>query len=271
MPSHFSTIGFDVPRVEALSDLARRAIADLQTEQIPVSGGRYFHWAGAAGEELWISANEEGNLVGCYPHFSGKARFLARLESRIVRAGAPPLDGAFHAWADPERDARDSGLFPFELDVPDGTLHRKLKLPSIVDAQIAAFAHEITAYDSPDAYYAAPADADVGYASQSFVPFMVFFVDGGTQQPPEAEARISGHVLESALLQNSMSGLSYYWALVETIGGTFDVVIDRSLLQTAPPIGGVLSGTFWLSGRFTSSFDPKRSWLRRRFAGLRDK
>jgi hypothetical protein len=48
---------------------------------------------------------------------------------------------------------------------------------------------------------------------------------------------------------NTLTGHAFYWALVDTYGGAYDVVIDPSLLPGVPAVGGVISGSFWLSGR----------------------
>ena len=48
---------------------------------------------------------------------------------------------------------------------------------------------------------------------------------------------------------NSLTGERYYWALVDSLGGSFDVVIDPTICEAAPEAGGVLSGSFWLCGR----------------------
>ena len=51
--------------------------------------------------------------------------------------------------------------------------------------------------------------------------------------------------------------------LVETLGRTFDVVIDPELLSVRPSAGNVLSGWFWLSGRLRLNAEVKSGWLRR--------
>jgi hypothetical protein len=46
-----------------------------------------------------------------------------------------------------------------------------------------------------------------------------------------------------------LTGREFWWALVESYGGIYDVVIDAELVEDAPRVGGVVNGTFWLSGR----------------------
>ena len=59
----------------------------------------------------------------------------------------------------------------------------------------------------------------------------------------------SGGVVEAEERRNTVTGRPFCWALVETVGGTFDVVIDPELLPDPPRAGSVLWGWFCLSGR----------------------
>ena len=61
-----------------------------------------------------------------------------------------------------------------------------------------------------------------------------------------------------------VTGHPFWWALVDTLGGTFDVVIDPELLPAAPRRGNVLQGWFWLSGRISLAPPRKRGWFSRR-------
>ena len=95
--------------------------------------------------------------------------------------------------------------------------------------------------------------------SRFFIPAGLF---GDSRDSPPALVDFAGHVVEAAVLKNSLTGDPFYWALVDTFGGHFDVVIDSALLPDVPLAGGVLSGRFWLSGRIVSP-QPERTWLER--------
>ena len=64
-----------------------------------------------------------------------------------------------------------------------------------------------------------------------------------------ALAVFTGHILAAGDRRNGLTGEVFCWTLVETLGGVFDVVIDSELITETPQVGGVLSGSFWLSGR----------------------
>jgi hypothetical protein len=103
-------------------------------------------------------------------------------------------------------------------------------------------------FASPEEYEANQT-GDVKFDSRSFIPSGLFPSGGDKPHIPQAYAIFTGHVRKTQQRKNDLTGCSFCWALVETLGGTFDVVIDLELLGAAPRVGGVLTGAFWLSGR----------------------
>ena len=246
MPSHFSTIGLPVNDQAEFAALADR-MGPLATPE-EVEDGVYWRWLSPCGAEVWLQANNENELVGMTPCFAGKARIRVLLTDHIHRADDTPLEGAFRGWADPMEDSPESGAYPFVFDVVDYGKYSRIPLPAIVTAQVAAFAHEITIHPNLEAYNASQT-GEVKFASQSFIPSGLFLPDGESTAPPRSTAIFTGHVLAAETKTNSLTGAIYYWALVETLGGSFDVVVDPELCEGAPVIGGVLTGSFWLCGR----------------------
>jgi hypothetical protein len=258
MSSHLSSIGFPVASHEELVALARRITDDAVRVSTP--RGDYVRYRGEGGEELWLQLDHDGDLVGLTPHFAGKSRVRVALTDRLSRRSDSALDGAFHGWADPATDDPRSGCYPFVFDCPDAASRPALALPALVDVQLVAFAHEIEVFDSVEEYDARQDveteedEQPVSFASQSFVPASLFGdeerpADTPQDEPPPAYAFFSGHVIEARRVKNALTGGEYHWILVETYGATIDVVVDRSLLETEPRPGGVVSGSFWLSGR----------------------
>lgn len=245
MPSHFSTIGLPVNNEDDLLTLANR-IAD-DADAIDVPNGRYLRWSSGCGAEVWLQLDKANDLTGIVPHFAGESRIRVGITSRITRPDDTELDGAFQGWADPSDDAPEAGMYPFVFDSPDYQRHSELQIPSIVPVQIAAFAHEISIFDSIDEYHASQPRAPQ-FASQSFIPAGMFTPAGDSIEPPQAYAIFAGHVVQAATKRNDLTGNAFYWALVDSLGGLFDVVMDPELVQNEPKVGGVLSGSFWLSG-----------------------
>lgn len=264
MPSQFSSIGFSVSSGEDLAALASQ-VAD-KADRIVTAPGEYLMWAPPSGEQLWLQITSKGDAMGMNPHFAGKSIVRVGVEARVARPAQTPLDGAFLAWANPVAGEASGGDFPFAFDCPDAARHLDVPLPVVATAQVAAFAQKVSLYESADAYAASPDAQGSRLASRSFIPSGLISPAGEPVIPPESHALIAGHVLEASSRVNSITGAHYWWALLDTIGGTFDAVIDPQLLPEQPRAGNVLSGWFWLSGRLLteeSDTKPASGWLRR--------
>ncbi len=246
MPSHFSTIGFPVQDQDDLLSMADQVAEDAKVIEVPE--GQYLRWSSECGAEVWLQLDREGQLIGIVPHFVGESRVRVGITSRIIRPDASPLDGAFHGWANPA-DEIDSGEYPFVFDLPDFLNQRSLRVPGIATFQIAAFAHEISIYDSLDAFNASQT-GELKFAPQSFIPSGLFSPEGESTEPPDAVGIFTGFIIRAEQRFNDLTEKPFYWAIVDSLGGSFDVVLDPELVENEPQSGGVLQGSFWLTGRF---------------------
>lgn len=246
MPSHFSTIGLVVRSNEEFADYAIRTAE--QGRSLDTPSGSYIVWDMGAGEELWAQVDGDGSLIGLNPHFRGLGRMELRLERVVTRASDSPLDGAFYGWAAPSDDAEAQGAYPLVFDVPDMLAWGELDLPATRTVQISAFAHDIAAF-ADDAAYRAAQGSQALMAEESFIPAGLFSMEGEPDAAPRSDAVFSGHVLSTQVLTNAQTGAEFVWAHVRTYGGTVDVVVDPVLLAAPLVVGGVVRGSFWLSGR----------------------
>ncbi len=246
MPSHMSTIGFPIQGREDFATLARQTIE--LGESVASPGGSYCVWAPGEGTELWVQRDEQDNLIGLNPHFSGKAHMQVGLTRRINRPGDSALDGAFYGWAGALAENPASGKYPFVFDAPDYRRHDALQLPRVVTVQLAAFAYNLTAFDNEEAMYSGK--SRIGQmAAESCIPSGTFTPDGKTIDPPKAEVILYGRVLETARLTNPFTQQAFYWARVHTLGGEVDVVADPVVVKGTIVAGGIIGGTCWVSGR----------------------
>ena len=257
MPTHLSSIGFPVETGEEFSRLAEKLSS--KAEPISVKKGKYLRWSGAGGEELWLQMNAKRELVGLSPHFAGVTRLAVGVVERVKRNGDTDLDGGFKVWAVPKGDPED-GAYPFVFDAPDAATYADIEIPCIAEAQVTAFAYQLSLYDSEDSYNASQSDDGLQFASKSFVP-SGFVPDGAEVAAPRAEAIFTGEIVAAELRTNSVSGLQFWRVVVETLGGQYDVVADPVLVEKEPVVGGYLSGTFWLSGRLLAYQRKKKGWL----------
>ncbi len=248
MSSHLSSIGLPVGSEREFWTLAQRV--GPESAGLPVDAGTYFHWRDGSGAELWLQVAGGDQFVGMNPHYAGDSAVPARLTQRLPAADGSPFDGGFRAFIDPGEGADAA---PVVFDCPDFLRHGRLDLPADVLLQVAAFAHELDVFDSAEVF--AEAQAEAAEAGAPTLSDRFFVAAGLLDAPdagdlPEARAVFTGHVLASAERANGLTGRRFYWALVETAGGTYDVVADASLVPGGvPPVGGVVSGSFWLSGR----------------------
>ena len=263
MPSHFSTIGFEIESVEQMIAVADRAASDA--EVIEVDAGRYLVWSAGDGPELWLQVDDDGGLIGMAPHFSGGHRWRVGVIDEVARPTHTALDGSFYAWRCPDGDDPEGGLYPFVFDCPDRAIYGELEFPIFASVQLVGFAHALEVWADMDAYDAAGAgegDERPRLASMSFVPAGLFAgEDEDADAPPEAFAIITGVVRRASLRQNPLTGARYQWAEVITFGGELDVVIDAGLLGDRElRTGNVISGAFWLSGQLDTedSAEPTR-------------
>ncbi|MBK8262049.1 MAG: hypothetical protein IPK80_12030 [Nannocystis sp.] len=253
MPSHFSTIGFEIDSVDEMIALAERASTDA--EVIAVDGDRrYVVWSAGDGPELWLQLDEEGGLIGMAPHFAGRHRWRIGLIDEVARPNHTELDGAFYVWRCPDGEDPEDGLYPFVFDCPDRAIYGELDMPTFASVQLAGFAHAVEVWPDIEAYDASKGEGSEEQprlASMSFIPAGLFAgEDSEADTPPEAYAIITGVVRSAARRKNPLSGARYQWAELITFGGILDVVIDAGLLGDRElRTGNVVSGAFWLSGQ----------------------
>lgn len=225
------------------------------TETIRCPRGFYLKFSDASGAEIWLQGNFEQELIGFNPHYAGKSRRRVGLTNAIERESSE-LDGGFHAWASPTDEAVEtSGEYPFVFDVPDFRLNDDLKLPRVCEIQLTAFAsNEFEIFESEESYYNS-SNNELKMASKSFIPSGLFLPDEKATpiEPPRPIGIFAGEIKEFELKTNQLSGNEFYWFLIETLGGEIDVVADGKLISSAPNIGGIVSGQFWLSGKIAGS------------------
>jgi hypothetical protein len=173
------------------------------------------------------------------------------------------MDGHLSCWADPTDPDPASGQYPFLVDVPDfDAATDGLAVPAIGTMQIAAFARTLTCWPDEAAYTEAEeqrwagrgtgpdGQAVKGFAAESFIPSGMFALDPSKPHTPKAEAIFTGRVLDTKPLVNPWTGRSFRHAVVKTLGGEFDVVADPEVVKGEPVAGGIVQGSYWLTGRW---------------------
>jgi hypothetical protein len=136
MPSHFSTIGFEVASEGDLRVLVDR-IAD-RTETIAAEAGQYLKWAPATGEQLWLQLDRRGILLAVRP-----ASVLSEAKTALTpgHRGAPQRVGPLPA-VDGSAMLAPAGRIPAMVTLP---VHRPESGAAVARVPTAALTvHEVT-------------------------------------------------------------------------------------------------------------------------------
>ena len=242
-------IGFPIKTQQDMNDLAKQTYE--LGERTKVKRGSYSRIFDKSGAEIYLQQNRRGKAIGLNPHFSGKGQVKVKLTHGVERKNSE-LDGAFYGWLiePPESNDPTSEICPILFDSPDCRTLKKIKFPLITNIQISAFAHELKLYDNKKDY---ELNREGNFALESFIPSGLFTPGGDKIVPPIAYAIFSGKIIAFEKKINSLTKKYYFWLLIKSIGGEFDVVIDMNLIKKDPKIGGYISGVFWLSGQFRLS------------------
>lgn len=243
--SRLASIGIPVSTHEELIELVKRVMPS--TTRLRCRHGAYLVWASHSGAELWLHQDKSGTIEGLTPFFRGKGIVRVAPMRYVERKADNAFEGALHAWADPDDSQPDSGAYPFVFDVANIGLLGRRTLPAIGGVQISAFASEMRAFDSEQSYDRTQ-PSDVAFAAESFIPAGLFTPQGDDTSPPESTAIFTGRVLEWKTLENPLMEKQFIWALVQTLGGRYDVVAAPEIVEGSLVTGGIVTGTFWLCG-----------------------
>lgn len=248
--SNLSDIGFPTPDEQAINEMIMHVLE--VAKPVKCTHGFYLIYTDSSGAEIYLQGNFNQELIGFNPHFAGKSRRRVGL-TRAIERDSSELDGGFHAWANPsDEDVETSGEYPFVFDVPDFRAVEIEAFPLTVELQLTAFAsNDFKVFTGEDAYQAAQ-ESELPYASKMFVPVGLFDFKSENldeSNAPRPVGKLAGEIRELELRTNELSGEKFYWLLVDTYGGEIDVVVDPKYVPEEPTVGGIVSGTFWLSGR----------------------
>ena len=256
MTNHFSPIGFSVDSLESLGQLVDQLRP--HAEPRPSNQGVYWVWTASSGAQLVIQEGLAGEVVGITPCFEGESRNTVRVEDIVRRQSDSPLEGAFAGWLSPSVDDPFDGACQICFDVCDFYKHssffgyQSLRL----EVQFSAFPEEITLYPNRESFESEDS-GDCSLSSQGLVPLGLLGFDGSPKGEPSAQVLLNGHILKTEKRTNPFSGETFYWVLLESFGGYFDVLIDPQSCDAVPVVGGVVSGTFWVVGRVLSMEAPQ--------------
>jgi len=280
MTDHFSIIGFQASSAEELASLIG-GLPEDRAESLECLPGYYYRWHTDAGSELWIhmQRNRPGDageddgppeetvaIVGVTPFFAGEGRVPIRAVAIKRRPEDNAFEGAIFAEIEPGEDLHDCTTVAL-FDVVDFACLANRVPPFTAEAQVTAFAHDIAAFTDAAAFEKAQAEQEVRFAPKSFFASGLFMPTGGESDQPvfhdpdepgfnaPSRAFLSGEVKRSEIRTNPVTAQQFCWALVDTLGGSVDVVALQSQIEGhdgALNPGMIVQGEFWLCGRLLS-------------------
>ncbi len=250
--SNLSDIGFPVKSEQDVNQV----IMDILNHLMPIPcppHGFYFKFEDDSGAEIYLQTNASEEIMGFNPAFSGRSKRKVGV-TKLIERDTSELDGAFHAWANPSGEGAEmTGEYPFVFDAPDFRTYKKINLPKVCEIRLTGFAsNDFQIFSNEDAFKSSQSD-EKQVATKSFIPSGLFsFGENGEMvdiDPPQAHGILTGEIKEFELRANKFTGEKFYWLWINTYGGELDVVADVNLIKEEPKIGGIVRGSFWLSGK----------------------
>lgn len=195
--------------------------------------GMYIRWHTHHGAELWAQIADNGEILNVEPFFAGRGRLNLELLQRYDEDEALAMAGVFEGRIDQSTPS-------LRFDCPMYALNDDLILPSQQVVQATLFAHMITLFPDLDALLTTPWSATF--------PSLAHPHDIAINPRSSALVMLTGTILQAALLNNPIGNASFWWILVQTHGGTVDIVCEPYLIEGSPLNGGVIQCLGQLSG-----------------------
>jgi hypothetical protein len=248
MVSNLSSLGFAQSTQEEDDDFLDKILASDLLEY-ETDKGSYLCWRQdeSFGPEIWLQGID-GNIIALTPYFRGKSKATIALTKKIEDTEESPLYGLVHAYANPT-DENESGDYPFAFEMTCLQSYKFDDLPLVMDISLSAICQGYEYWDNEEAHASdlrSKAPEEPIMASESFIPTGLFTDEENPYPAPIA--LLTGRILETKKIKNTQSGNEFYWALVQSYGISIDVVIDPYYVKKKLKKGGIISGSFYLSG-----------------------
>jgi hypothetical protein len=244
--SHFSMIGFavDSRNPETFADDLIK-YAETCEPLLLQADHRICVISDRSGAEIWVGLDAKAGQFEAQtfnPALRGKGRTQVIVDGDVSAAQWKPFEITIQAEF---AEAKTPLIFELADPREASAFLPKAKL----EVDLTGFADEVEIFESETAYYASQQTKEVKFASNHFIPSGMF-KESEADKTPTPHALFAGTILDSELRQNERGKAQYWWVLVRTYdGAVVNVVADPAMVKSRPPKGGILSGSFWLSGR----------------------
>jgi hypothetical protein len=241
-----------------------QALAESSTRRVEAGRGAYRLWRSPAGAELWFHDHEaaqpsgagglplssrprryprawltseqaaprpSGPVVAITPFHRGLSDCRIRIGRILTLDRADTLEGSCLAWLPAaEPTGREQAIV---LELAPFALHEPVRTPLVTTAQILCCAHAIWSWPNAASYLeSTPSNRRIRPGSFSPVTETdVTEVKLTYRSSPITLGLATGVVKRAIRHINSATGQPYYWLLLETRRGTFDVVSSPDVIE----------------------------------------
>ena len=254
MADHLAALGIGSDSQEERQDQVRRILKNSRP-QSQRADSMTLRWTDSSGAELWIYVDETGAMKSVQPHFAGGTRITLEIQEVLERPEVSPFDGGFLGLTQTggTNPALGSG-FPVIFDAPDFPDVKEVFLTARHDVELAAFAVELSAYETEEAFREAHPEMKP-LEIPAFIPAGLLGMTQG--EVPTAHALMVGRLLEGEKVTNRLTGCGFYRVLMETPAGPVVLIVEPDLLEEMPEAGSILQAGAWISGRLAPENDEK--------------
>lgn len=249
MGSHFGAIGLPSDQ-DSLPEAFRRMLTTAGlVGTSPMGDVRVYAFDDPSGSRATMTI--VGEALTC---FTPSFRPGTRLTVRAGSLGASDCEYERPLLGDLLADGED--LYPLAIAIEDvAVTEGAIPLGETVTVEVAALAEQVGVFADEAAYRA----DGTPMAVRSVIPAGLFAIGQEADEPimPTPRILMSGEVTASRMLRHDMFDIPFCHATVGSYGADFEVLIDQADLEHlglegGPPVGSIVSGTFWLSGRLVA-------------------
>lgn len=269
MDRSLGAIGFVGGRRRLPADFLQ-LLAGSPAEKVTCEKGEYRVWRSSGGARLYVhvtgpgaksrdAAKDGGDafvITGVTPFQDFDAAVDVTVTGVIGLDRADPLSGAFVCYLPPRREGDRELQIVLEM-VPFAATPRA-DLPFHASVEVLGLATEATVYPSLSAYFVRVASARL-VAPGSVVPLLTSAgaeVANTMADDLRCTAVVTGTVLDSRRLVNSITDIPYWRLLVATERGTFALAAAETDMHGAPAVGAIVQAKARLVGRLRAIAGP---------------
>lgn len=254
MADHLAALGIGSESQEERQNQVRRILQSSKPHS-QRADGMTLRWKDPSGAELWIYVDDTGAMKSVQPHFAGGARHALEIQDVIPRENISPFDGGFLGLTRTGgTNPALGGGFPVIFDAPDFPDVREAILTASHEVELAAFAVELNAYESEEAFK----EAQPEMAPLDIPAFIPAGLMGMTQgDTPTAHSLMVGELLDWTRVTNELTGLPFFRLLLATPAGPMDLIVEPDMMPSGVEKGMIVQAGAWMSGRIAPEDDEK--------------